>query len=104
MTDLTQFYNPDGPERCGVITSTGEVVELDNICPEPLQGFEISTEDLIAFSEMTECFWHTHPGTSSNLSMEDYQSMLMWPRQKHIIIGSDGVSTYRVIDGVLRRD
>lgn len=45
--------------------------------------------------------FHTHPNASANLSFEDYESFMGYPRLTHYIIGKDGVKVYKVINGVL---
>lgn len=45
--------------------------------------------------------FHTHPNASANLSFEDYESFMGYPRLAHYIIGKDGVKKYKVINGAL---
>jgi proteasome lid subunit RPN8/RPN11 len=45
--------------------------------------------------------FHTHPNASANLSHEDYESFMGYPRLVHYIVGADGVRKFRVMDGIL---
>lgn len=40
--------------------------------------------------------WHTHPGGTANLSVEDWETFVQWPEQLHVIVGSDGIRWYAV--------
>jgi len=94
----------DGPERVGFILESGEIVEVQNICHEAENGFEVSGTDLVKHQHAVAT-WHTHPSQDSNLSVNDYYGFRNWPEQTHIIIGTDGVSSYRVEGGrVLQAD
>lgn len=84
-------------ERVGFIVDD-EIVEVKNIHPDPENGFQVSATDLKEYAERASATWHTHPGHTSNLSVEDYHTFLNWPGLRHFIIGTDGVSEYYVID------
>lgn len=99
MDDLLTFYSDQGPERCGLILSSGEIVELENVADDPLEAFEISDDDIIQYEDEAKASWHTHPGTSSQLSFEDCEGFLSYPDLQHHIIGNDGVTTYAVRNG-----
>lgn len=100
-SELLCFYSNKGPERGGIVTKLG-LVELKNVCEDPINGFELSYEDLDKLDEInTLATFHTHPGSSSNLSHEDYESFMSYPRLTHYIIGEDGISTYKVLNGML---
>lgn len=83
-----------GPERCGFIVN-GEIIEVINTSHNPDEGFVISVEDVLKYSDIAEATWHTHPEENSNLSGEDYAMFTMWKDLYHIIIGSDGLKTYK---------
>lgn len=89
----------DAEERCGLVLASGEIVETSNIAAQPQYSFEIPPEDMVR--EGVVATWHTHPGQSANLSHEDYAGFLNWPTLEHHIIGTDGVRSYRVVDGLI---
>lgn len=105
---LNEKYNPQGLERLGFILEDETLVELTNAHSEPEQGASFSSQDLhkYCFSGKFKVIatWHTHPGETSNLSGEDYSAFQAYPKIKHYIIGSDGVSRYSVKDGVVKND
>lgn len=81
---------PSGsPERCGVISTEGEVVELTNAHVSPQLGFQFSAADTFEWlaSGKAAATWHTHPGEDPNLSEEDYAGFLQWPELTHWIVG-----------------
>lgn len=92
-TVLKQFYTADGPERCGMILGT-QVIELQNMAGNPEMGFLIGAEDNVKYSDEADATWHTHPGSTANLSGDDYEMFRMWPDMLHFIIGNDGVRCY----------
>jgi proteasome lid subunit RPN8/RPN11 len=100
MHSLVEKYKGD-KERVGFVLRTGDAVEVPNISKTPEEGFSISTEDIIKYldPEVSIATWHTHPGQSSNLSVEDMENFLQWPDHLHYIIGVDGISCYKVVDG-----
>lgn len=92
-------------EQVGFILRSGEIVEVKNVCTDPKNGFQVSGEDLLQYSDDVVATWHTHPGATSNLSMGDYESFKNWPQWRHFIAGSDGIAEYYVdVDGELLRD
>lgn len=92
---LAKLYAPEGVERCGFITQTS-LVEVPNAHPDPVNGFDISTEHIIQYSDCAIATWHTHPGSPSNLSGDDYICFSnQWPGLLHFISGSDGVRCYK---------
>lgn len=93
---LLEFYAAEGPERVGFILDDGAVVEVENVSGTPDTGFDICAEDLITFGERAVASFHTHPGASANLSVEDASTFLTWPNLKHYIIGNDGIRTFEV--------
>lgn len=88
-------------ERVGFILANGELVEVENVCSEPEQGFEVSGADLVKYEHDAIATWHTHPGKDSNLSVNDYRGFKNWPKLTHYIVGIDGVSGYAIDNGAL---
>lgn len=87
-------------ERVGfLLPPKGKVVEVENICSDPENGFEVSAEDLVKYGETALASWHTHPGASSNLSADDFVAFLNYPNMKHYVVGMDGVKCYVVENG-----
>lgn len=89
----------DSVERCGVILSTGKIIECKNIAEEPENSFEIGPEDMIR--EGVVATWHTHPRTSANLSVDDYAGFLNWPNLTHYIVSREAVRAYTVLHGMV---
>lgn len=103
-TDLLRdFYAPEGNERVGFVLDDGSVVEVENEALDPSLNFSIATEDLITFGDHAAATFHTHPGQVSNLSVEDHIAFQSWPDLLHHIVGSDGLSTYKVDGGKVVR-
>ena len=105
-TQLLETLTPVGtPERCGVVTATGELVEIPNTHPEPQHGFFMCPISLLRVAADAVATWHTHPGSDPNLSDEDYAGFMQWPQLQHHIVGvRDGkptVHTFEVRNGVL---
>lgn len=98
INDLLLKYDGD-TERVGFVLKTGEIVEVENVCPQPTEGFDVKGEDIVKYYDLAASTWHTHPGASNNLSVNDYQTFLNWPDHTHFIIGNDGVREYRVENG-----
>lgn len=88
-----------GPERGGLILKGGKLVEVQNICSEPEEGFLPDAADLIPHLPNAVGTWHTHPGASANLSVEDAETFVSWPDWLHAIVGEDGVRWYAVKNG-----
>lgn len=106
MPDIISHLTPEGtPERCGIITKAGKVLELANVHGDPVLGFRIAPEDIIEHFEDAEATWHTHPGADPNLSEEDYAGFMQWPDLTHHVAGlRDGkplVLGFVVADGIL---
>src|ERR1041384_5952908 len=98
---LAPYLDPnDTLERRGLILTRGRVIECQNIAEDPERGFEIPPDDLVKYEKELTGTWHTHPGESSGLSLKDTYGFLAWPKLRHFIIGTDGVSEYRVEDGI----
>lgn len=96
---LSDFYESSGPERAGFVLTNDRVVEVKNVCGDPENGFEIDPTEILAVENDLVGVWHTHPGASSNLSVDDHDGMKNWPHLTHFIIGKDGVRAYRVEAG-----
>lgn len=88
-------------ERVGFVLADASLVEVDNICSEPEQGFEVSGADLLKYERTAIATWHTHPGATSVLSTNDYRAFSNYRKLKHYIIGTDGVQCYAFVDGLL---
>lgn len=86
-------------ERVGFVSREGAIIEVENVCHDPVNGFEIRGEDLVTHGEEASATWHTHPGVDSNLSFGDYRSFLNYPTLTHYIVGTDGVTGYVVENG-----
>lgn len=82
----------------GFVLKTGEIVEVENVCEKPDEGFDVKGEDLLKYEGQIQASWHTHPGSDSNLSHGDYASFLDYPEWDHYIVGSDGVACYTVTE------
>ena len=96
--NLLSLYQPDGDERVGLIMADGSLTEVANIHQMPSEHFDVSAEDLIKYCEGAIGTFHTHPGRTNNLSVNDQQAFLAWPHLTHYIVGSDGVQAY-VVEG-----
>lgn len=92
----------DTEERCGLILKDGTILDCANIHPEPARAFMVDPRDLIANEDELAGTWHTHPGQGSALSQDDYVGFSQWPELTHCIVGTDGVSAYRCVDGIVQ--
>ena len=99
MKDLFEYYEGE-KERCGFVID-GAIFELPNIHPEPTEGFEIDAGEILRYIDQIEAIWHTHPGSSSVLSGADKDYMEMWPKVSHFVVGEDGITEYKVENGVV---
>lgn len=100
-----QPFNSGKDERVGLVLKDGTIIELKNICQDPENGFEIDGADFLQYENDVAATWHTHPGTTCNLTMEDHNFFLNYPTLDHYIVGNDGVARYYVEKGkVLRCD
>lgn len=98
---LLTYFQRGGLERCGVVLSTGEVVELENEHSEPQNNFSM---DLALFSENVIATWHTHPHDSPNLSVTDYNTFRSFPKLKHLIVSSKEIWGYYMENDILLRN
>lgn len=105
LESLKTKYSDEGNERVGYIKK-GQIVEWENIHPDPAHYFEVSFEDTVALDEdaEAEAIWHTQPGQTSQLSYEDSMGFYAFPNLKHIVIGSDGLRVYRVDGNAVIKD
>lgn len=98
LESLQTLFEGD-KERIGFVLKDGSIVEVENVCEEPTEGFDVKGEDIIKYAPIAAATWHTHPNEDSNLSANDYRTFLNWPELEHYIIGTDGVSKFVVEDG-----
>lgn len=104
MNSLQDKLTDDPRERVGFILRSGEIVEVENICPQPTEGFEVRGEDLLRYHDEVVATWHTHPGKDSCLSASDYHGFRNYPYWDHYIIGVDGIQKYVVRSGRVQRE
>jgi hypothetical protein len=97
---LKPLYNqdPKSHERVGFIVND-EIVEVANICSDPVNGFEVSGADILKYAGVASATWHTHPGQRFNLTVSDYKSFVQHPKLQHFIVGTDGVGAYVIQNG-----
>jgi len=96
MKELLAFYSDIGNERVGLVLKDGKIIELPNQALNPSEGSKIDIMDLIQYEDLAMATFHTHPGGSSELSLDDHKAFSNWPEFKHYIIGKDGVTCYSV--------
>lgn len=99
MTPLSEYYADTGPERVGFVLQDGTVVEVENVCHDPENGFEVNPRDLVDYEDDLWATWHTHPGSDANLSSDDYAGFLSWPYLYHYVIGKDDIRRFKVVNG-----
>ena len=103
----TILLSDDVSERCGLLLTNGEIVEITNIAAEPEVSYEMDPVEVLPYLKAgtIASTWHTHPTGDPNLSGDDYAGFLMWPDLGHAIIGRrDGkviVNRYRVEHGLV---
>lgn len=78
------------------------LVEIENLHPQPehfllIPEAEMHRDGIIGT-------WHTHPNTSPNLSVEDYEWFTNYPHLNHFIVGNFETWRYYVEDGALLVD
>lgn len=95
--------NNNETERVGLVLKSGEIIEMQNHCADPSNGFETDGLDFLKYDGDILATWHTHPNANSNLSQGDKQSFLNWPDLDHYIVGMDGVSRYFIENGKVFR-
>lgn len=87
----------------GLILKDQTLVEIENKCTDPENGFETTGEEFVIYDGQILATWHTHPNQNSNLSAGDNSAFLNWPDLDHYIVGTDGVSRYYVENGKVFR-
>ena len=104
MTLLHQLLLKKSPDRtgeqCGLVMKNGEILELPNIHPKPLDAFRIDPTQVVLHYKDAVATWHTHLGPAM-LSGADYAMFLNWPDLLHYIVGDDEVKCYKVKDGAI---
>jgi len=98
LKELSEKYDSE-VERVGFVLKTGEIIEVENVCAEPAEGFDVKGEDILKYAPQAYATWHTHPNADNNLSANDYETFLNWPDLVHFIVGTDGVRQYYVEEG-----
>lgn len=97
LNDLRARWN-NQVERCGFILNNGEIIEVENIHPQPHLAFEINADVVIKYRDSACASWHTHPSTGPNLSVEDYLLFCQWPQWFHYIVSENDVWCYYIKD------
>jgi proteasome lid subunit RPN8/RPN11 len=82
-------------ERCGVISSSHEIIEVTNQAKDPTKNFKFLESDL----EDAITTWHSHPTGSANLSIDDYWFFQSWTSLGHFIIFDGEVRFYQTVQG-----
>ncbi len=96
--NLRKLYSPE-IERIGFILDDEEIIELENISTDPALTFVFDPEEFDKHLPRATASWHTHTHADANLSFEDYQFFLSWPKLRHFIISSEAVWSYEVTNG-----
>lgn len=86
-------------ERCGLILESGELIEIENIHPDPTKYLAMPSS--VMDRDGIIGTWHTHPNTSPNLSVEDYHWFTSYPELNHYIVGNFETWRYYVENGAL---
>ena len=100
LETLQSYWHPR-VERCGFVTRDNEIVEVDNLHPNPTTHFAITDVPANAIA-----LWHTHPSGCCNLSVDDYELFKRLPQLIHIIVGQTDSAYYYVDtdESVIRGD
>lgn len=85
----------------GFVLKGNKIVEVENKCSDPINGFEVSGSDLAKYYDDVIASWHTHPDVDTEITAEDYKSFLNYPHWVHYIINTKGVFAYKVEDGIV---
>jgi len=94
--------DPNSPERGGFVLDDGTLLELPNRSDTPTEGAMLDIpDDQLHLITRAVATWHTHPGTTANLSVGDHETFVSWPALKHAIVGTDGVRWYGVKNGAV---
>lgn len=96
-----QFITSWDNERCGIILTNNEIVEVENKHSDPRHHFKILAEDVEPYQGQIKGLWHTHIDSNYNLSMADYECFLSLPELTHYIVTKDKVAWYYVDQGLV---
>lgn len=99
MQELFALHNPNGPERCGVILTDGSILELDNIHPDPNNGFAMDPTLLDTTGVVAS--WHTHPTTGPNLSIADFKAFKSYPHLLHYVVAETEIWCFGISGDIL---
>lgn len=97
----------DTEERCGLILTDGEVVEIPNVANDPVIGYVMDVEKVLPYltAGNIKGTWHTHPDSPPVLSGEDLEGFLGWPDLEHHIVGrvkgKPVVRSYKIQSGAV---
>lgn len=91
----------EGPERCGIITITGDIIELKNISPNPDSEFAMESGPLE--DTHTCATWHTHPTSGPNLSVADYRAFVAYPVLAHYVVSPSEIWCFEMAGDILVR-
>ena len=86
-------------EQAGFILKNGEIVEVENVCHDPENGFDVRPRDILRYASEAQATWHTHPNGKANLSENDYETFSNWPELDHYIVAPGEVACYVVRNG-----
>lgn len=90
------------PERGGLILDDHTLVEIENHSETPLEGAVLSLQpEHLALLPRAIGTWHTHPGSTANLSVGDSQTFTAWPDMLHAIVGEEETRWYAVRHGAV---
>lgn len=85
-------------ERCGLVLTSGEIIELPNMSSYPSNSFVLSVRDVEPYKSMMVATWHTHPKGPNNLSIDDYNTFLDMPEIPHFIVTTRSVTMFQAED------
>lgn len=88
-------------EACGFILSTGEIVEIRNVSPNPERAFHMDRQQLVQKlghrMDSIAGIWHTHPGGTVHPSATDLHAIkigAIQPHWKYWIVTASAVTAY----------
>lgn len=82
-------------ERCGLVLTSGEIIELPNSSTYPYNSFVLCQSDTEPHKDQILATWHTHPRGPNNLSIDDYNMFLDLPNIPHFILTGRSVTMYQ---------
>lgn len=85
----------------GFVLKGNRLIEVDNRCSDPENGFEVSGADIAKYYDDAIGTWHTHPNVDTEITAEDYKSFLNYPEWVHYIVNTKGVLAYKIEDGAV---